>query len=267
MLANFHTHSSFCDGKNTPEQIVLAAIEKGFFAIGFSGHGYTAFDLRYCMKDTDGYISEINRLKKKYARDIHIYLGVEEDSFQFVDRKRFDYVIGSSHYFCINGEYFPIDSSHDHFKKCLDMFSYDIIQLTQVYYESFCNYIKVRRPDIIGHFDVITKFDELSESLFLKNDEYNRIAERYMVEAAKSGCVFEVNTGAIARNFRSRPYPMENLLYILKKEDSHILLSSDSHSIETLDFAFDQTKQYLYDTGFRHIYVLADEGFVRYNIK
>ena len=267
MLANFHTHSSFCDGKNTPEQIVLAAIEKGFFAIGFSGHGYTAFDLRYCMKDTDGYISEINRLKKKYARDIHIYLGVEEDSFQFVDRKRFDYVIGSSHYFCINGEYFPIDSSHDHLKKCLDMFSYDIIQLTQVYYESFCNYIKVRRPDIIGHFDVITKFDELSESLFLKNDEYNRIAEKYTLEAAKSGCVFEVNTSAIARSLRSHPYPMDNLLHILKKEDARILLSSDSHSIETLDFAFDQTKQYLYDTGFRHIYVLADEGFVRYNIK
>ena len=147
------------------------------------------------------------------------------------------------------------------------MFSYDIIQLTQVYYESFCNYIKVRRPDIIGHFDVITKFDELSESLFLKNDEYNRIAEKYTLEAAKSGCIFEVNTGAIARSLRSHPYPMDNLLYILKKEDARILLSSDSHSIETLDFAFDQTKQYLYDTGFRHIYVLADEGFVRYNIK
>ena len=28
MLANFHTHSVFCDGKNTPEEIVKAAIQK-----------------------------------------------------------------------------------------------------------------------------------------------------------------------------------------------------------------------------------------------
>lgn len=53
MLANFHTHSTFCDGKNTPEEIVLAALEKGFVSIGFSSHGYTPYDLRYCMKDTE----------------------------------------------------------------------------------------------------------------------------------------------------------------------------------------------------------------------
>ncbi len=39
MIANFHTHTVFCDGRNTPEEVVLSAIEKGFSAIGFSGHG------------------------------------------------------------------------------------------------------------------------------------------------------------------------------------------------------------------------------------
>ncbi len=38
MLANYHTHTTYCDGKNTPEEIVLCAIEKGFTSIGFSGH-------------------------------------------------------------------------------------------------------------------------------------------------------------------------------------------------------------------------------------
>ena len=66
MIANFHTHTSFCDGKNTPEEIIKAAINKGFSAIGFSGHGYTDFDLRYCMKNTDEYIKEITQLKEKY---------------------------------------------------------------------------------------------------------------------------------------------------------------------------------------------------------
>ena len=40
MLQNLHTHSSFCDGKNTPEEIVNYAIARGFDSIGFSSHSF-----------------------------------------------------------------------------------------------------------------------------------------------------------------------------------------------------------------------------------
>lgn len=176
MIANFHTHTIFCDGKNSPEEIILSAIDKGFSAIGFSGHGYTDFDLRYCIKDSGGYIAEINRLKDKYKKLIQVYLGIEEDSFSSIDRSKFDYIIGSSHYFHINNQYYPIDSNYDYFIRCLAIFDYDTIRLSETYYRSFCNYINFRKPDIIGHFDLITKYDELDSSLFLHNTEYNRIA-------------------------------------------------------------------------------------------
>ena len=65
-MYSYHIHSTFSDGKNTPEEIVLAAIEKGFIAIGFSDHGFTNYDLRYCMKDQTGYVNEIKKLKEKY---------------------------------------------------------------------------------------------------------------------------------------------------------------------------------------------------------
>ena len=266
MIANFHTHTVFCDGKNTPEEIVLSAIDKGFSAIGFSGHGYTHFDLRYCMKDTCGYIAQINGLKEKYKKSIQIYLGVEEDAFCFVDRSKFDYIIGSSHYFCVNNEYYPIDSNYDYFKKCLKVFDYDIVRLAKTYYTSFCNYIKSRKPDIIGHFDLITKFDELDTSLFLENANYNKIAEKYVKEAAKSGSLFEVNTGAISRGLRTSVYPNENLLHILKKLDAKLILASDSHNIETLNFGFDDAKKYLRDIGFSHLYTLYNGEFIKYHI-
>ena len=102
----------FVKKKNTPEEIILAAIDKGFYAIGFSGHGYTEFDLRYCLKDTNGYMLEIERLKKKYAKNIQIFLGIEEDAFSPVERNNFDYIIGSSHYFFIRDQYLPIDSNY-----------------------------------------------------------------------------------------------------------------------------------------------------------
>ena len=216
MLVNLHTHSTFCDGKNTPEEIVKEAIGRGFSAIGFSGHGYTDFDLRYCMQDWEGYLAEIRRLKEQYRGKIEIYLGVEEDAFAPVDRSQLDYMIGSSHYVYVGGTYYPIDSGYSYFEKCLEVLDHDRIRLAEAYYSTFCQYIHERKPDIVGHFDLITKFDESNEPLFLNDAEYHKIAEKYIAEAAKSGSIFEVNTGAMIRGLRTAPYPAENLLYVLK---------------------------------------------------
>ena len=261
MLANFHTHTTFCDGKNTPEEIVLYAIEKGMNVIGFSGHGYTPYDLRYCMKDTLGYIKEINRLKEKYKNKIQIYLGVEEDAFAPLNRGDFDYIIGSCHYFFVDGKYYPIDSDYDYFKKCLEVFEYDIAKLAKTYYEAFCGYIKRRKPDIVGHYDVITKFDEIDVERFFGNDEYLKIADKYMNEAVKNDVIFEVNTGAISRGFRKKPYPHDNLLYILKKNDAKLIFGSDSHSVETLVFGFYEARKQLKEIGFQYVYTLFDNEF------
>ncbi len=259
MSTNYHTHTTFCDGKNTAEEIVLYAIEKGFKAIGFSGHVNTPFDLRYCMKDTYGYIKKISELKRKYKDKIQIYCGMEEDAFSYGNREDFDYIIGSSHYFEIDGKYYPIDSNYNYFRKCLEIFNNDVIKLAETYYRTFVTYIKKRKPDIVGHFDLITKFDELYEKRFMNNDKYLKIAEKYIKLAAENDFVFEVNTGAISRGFRKTPYPAENLLYVLKEKDCKIILSSDSHSVDTLDFYFEETESILKDIGFKYVYEI-DEG-------
>ena len=104
---------------------------------------------------------------------------MEEDAFSIVDRKEFDYIIGSSHYFRVNGEYYALDYSYEAFKKCLELFNNDVIKLAETYYFDFCKYINTRVPDIIGHFDVITKFDEIDTQRFLNNSEYWEIAKKY----------------------------------------------------------------------------------------
>lgn len=266
MKANFHTHTTFCDGRSTPEEIVLAGLEKGFHAIGFSGHCYTDYDLQYCMKDSDGYITQINQLKQKYKNEIQIYLGVEEDAFSRVDRSRFDYIIGSAHYIFVKGRYYPVDSAYDGMKRCLSEFHYDTAAMAEAYYGSFCEYISARKPDIIGHFDLLTKFDEVESPLFLHDPTYCRIAEQAIARAAQSECIFEVNTGAMARRLRTAAYPSENLLYVLKKCGARLILSSDSHSKDTLDFGFEQTKEVLRDIGFTHLVTLYNGQFVNYAI-
>ena len=98
---------------------------------------------------------------------------------------------------------------------------------------------------------------------FLKNENYNKIAEKYVKQAAKSQCLFEVNTGAISRNCRTTPYPNEKLLYVLKQENARLILSSDTHSIDTIDCKFSETRKFLKDIGFQYVYTLYNDEFIK----
>lgn len=267
MLTNYHTHSIFSDGKNTPEEIVQKAIEKGFGAVGFSDHAPTIYDLSYCMQDLMGYIKEIKRLKKKYEGKIELYLGIEEDYGECVDRRNFDYIIGSAHYVFFRGRAYSIDLDFDSYlTECLSLFNGDSLRFAEVYYQGFCDYLLRRKPDIIGHFDLLTKFDEMDGNHLLGNEHYHQLSERYLSYAIASGGIFEVNTGAIARGMRTAPYPHERLLSALKKQDGKVMLASDSHSVDTLDFAFEATKILLREVGFQYVYVLKQGEWKREGI-
>ena len=266
MVATFHNHTTFCDGKNTPREMIEFALEKGIRAIGLSAHGYTPYDLRYCMKDTDGYVAEINRLKEEYEGKIEVYLGIEEDAYAPVDRSKFDYIIGSLHYMKKGDKYYPIDSSADYTEAMRKAFEYDAIKIATEYFSYFCEYIKTRKPEIIGHFDLLTKFDEVTTPLFLQNKEYHKIAEKYLDYILPTDSIFEVNVGAILRGYRSTPYPYENLLHKIKKADGKLILSLDAHSKDLLTYDFSNTINYIKNFGFTSVYTIKDGKFVKEGI-
>ena len=127
-------------------------------------------------------------------------------------------------------------------------------------------YLNSRKPDIVGHFDLITKYAESENIEFFKCKEYLCLSEKYIIEATRSNAIFEVNTGAMARGLRTYPYPYENLLYALKREKARILISSDCHSLDKLDFNFRETKYILKDIGFDVIYNFIDNEFKKYKL-
>lgn len=263
MLANFHTHTTFCDGKNTPEEMVLAAIEKGFQSIGFSGHVTTPYDLSYCMQDMEGYKAEIQRLKKQYQKEIQVYMGIEEDLYTLVNREEYDYLIGAMHYAKKGESYYSIDSGTEYIKECVELWDNNPMVFAEYYFRTYCDYILRRKPDIVGHFDLLTKYDEIIEPIFLDQEEYYEIAEKYLEKALESDCIFEINTGAMAKGYRKSPYPCERLLHVMKKHDTKIILSSDSHSVTTIDYKFDEMKCLLKDIGFREYYVIYNKEFCK----
>ncbi|MBQ6125051.1 MAG: PHP domain-containing protein, partial [Spirochaetales bacterium] len=79
--SNLHTHSLYCDGKNTVEEMIQAAIAAGLESLGFSGHCHTGFPIDDCqITDVDGYFNELDEMRRKYAGVITIFKGLELES-------------------------------------------------------------------------------------------------------------------------------------------------------------------------------------------
>ena len=264
--SNFHTHTIYCDGKSTAEEVVSEAINKNFRAIGFSGHSGPDF-CTYKIRDLSGYKAEIKRLKEKYKNDIEIYLGIEEEALSYFNREEFDYILGSSHYVEKNGEYYPVDSSIEKFNRCIEVFGGDYLEFSKAYYERFLSYLKVRKPDIIGHFDLITKFDEKNIYNLNEDKKYRQIALKYFKAAIKLDLIFEMNTGAISRGYRTTPYISTELLYELKKSEGKIMINSDSHQKDTIAHSFDLCESILKEVGFKEVYTINKGEFVKVPLK
>ena len=78
--ANYHTHTTYCDGENGPREIVEEAARLDMTELGFSGHSYTSLDESYCMS-RDGmqaYYDEIGALAEEYSSKIRILHAGEE---------------------------------------------------------------------------------------------------------------------------------------------------------------------------------------------
>ncbi len=263
-LQNLHTHTIFCDGKDTPEEMILAALEKGFDSLGFSGHSYMDFsqDFSMSLAGTEQYKQEISVLKEKYAGQIEIYCGMEVELFSEVELTGYDYLIGSAHYFKIDGAYIGFDRDAVGAKSAIDTyFDGDGLRYAKAYYEMLATLPQHGDFDILGHFDLITKHSE-------KFDFFDPEAPQYLqyafdaIEALRGKVpLFEVNTGAIARGYRTTPYPSIPILKRLLECGFLPVISSDCHDRNKLDCAFDDCVELLETCGVKDRYVLTAGGF------
>ncbi len=264
--ANFHTHTTFCDGKNTVEEMVKSAIEKEFMTLGFSGHSYTDFDLDFCMKKEEipNYIKEVETVKEKYKNEITIYTGVEQDIFSGKVSDVFDYSIGSVHYIKKEGKYLCVDWKEEISKSHIkNYFDGDAYAFAAAYYETVAEVLEVTGADIIGHFDLIAKFNEHG-SLFDANDiRYKKAVSIAIDRLLPYGKPFEINTGAIYRGLRTEPYPSTAILQEIHKKGGTILLSSDSHDVNSIGFYFTETVELVKKIGFRDCVIWSPHGFVK----
>ena len=234
--SNYHTHTTFCDGKNTPEEMIEKAISLGMSELGFSAHS----DL---CPDIDGYYNATRELAKKYADKISIKVGIEYDYFFDVDTDRFDYVIGGVHYLPCGGKLSSLDHSEEWFLRTLnEYYGGDIYSLCEHYYETVAKLYEKTGCDVIAHFDLVTKYNEGDRLFDTANERYLNAARSALDELIKKPVIFEINTGAIARGYRTTPYPDKRFIDVIKSNGKPTILNSDCHNKDFLIESFDKYK-------------------------
>ena len=255
-ITNYHTHTTFCDGKNTAEEMVLSAIKKGMAEIGFSVHSPLPFPENWDIKKKKmpEYISTLKALKEKYKDQIKIYIGIEQDYYSEGSTEGFDYVIGAVHYILKDGKYLPLDLSAQATKENIDKhYDGDALSYCEDYYKIVEDLYNRTKCDIIAHFDLVTKFNERLPLIDTGNSRYKKASENAVYELLKTPAIFEINTGAISRGYRTTPYPADCILDLIAESEKPFVVNSDSHSIDTVDFGIQKAMLELDICGYKYI--------------
>jgi len=247
--SNFHTHSIHSDGHNTIREMIEEGIARGFTSIGFSDHSYSVdsdYSIRYGMEEE--YFAEVRSLADEYRGRIDVYCGIEYDVRSNNNYDGCDYRICSVHELVRDDKMGPIDLSAEHQIKMIDeMYGGDSIAMCRDYYRVITEHIKNSKADIVGHFDLVTKYGIVPED----HPDYVDAAVGAMREITKYCDVFELNTGAIARGLRKVPYPAPFLMRELKRIGARVIITSDCHYRERLTVWFDDAEAYLESFGFK----------------
>ena len=262
---NLHIHTTYCDGKDSPEALVLTAVERGFGSIGFAEHTFnkhSSYPHQMMPEDMGAYRDEIIALKTKYADKIDIFCGLEDEFYSEVSTDGYDYLIGSVHYLDVGGKVKGFDGGLESTLEYIDTyFAGSGMAFAKKYFETVLRLPQKRRYDILGHFDLVCKNNEKGRFLDETSKEYLELGMETIRALQGKIPFFEVNTGAIARGYRTAPYPQTVFLEEFRRCGFGVVITSDCHDKTYLDCAYDQATARIKQAGFCTKWVLTNDGF------
>ncbi|MCR5387396.1 MAG: histidinol-phosphatase [Treponema sp.] len=267
LKTNYHTHSTLCDGHDTPEQMIKTAIKKKFDILGFSGHSMYPFASTWHIppKNHKLYVETLNKLKEKYKDKIKILTGFEADfipsmcnpSFERFKELKPDFLIGSVHYVVNEKGYFTVDESAEGVKNGIEKnFNGNGKKLVQEYFALEREMLRNCDFTILGHPDLV-RVRNGKLKFFNENDVWYRNELKELVkEIKKTDVIVEINTGALGRKLMDDTYPSTYLLELIKEAGGRITINSDAHTADGLDSAFDFAQQKALKAGFTECAVI-----------
>ena len=246
------------------EDIIKRYIELGFEKVGISEHIPPVSDIflypdeKECRlsaidinKKFEAYFKNLRTLKKKYASKIKIFAGMETETYtgyarhikNLILKFKPDYIVGSVHHVDDIG----FDYSKEEYDRLILMCgSHEAMY--EKYFDLQYEMIKTFKPFIVGHFDLIRKYDKDYGNRLLQPKINKKIIKN--LELIKSlNLVMDFNLRPLAKE-GEEPYIAPYILKQAKEMDIRVVPGDDSHGIEQAGLNVDKAIKILEAYGF-----------------
>jgi len=264
-MIDLHVHTRLCGhAVGEIEDYVEAAFEgdSPLEVLGISEHlplpeGFEdpVGDCTMAASDLIGYIDRLRKLRQKYPS---LLIGGELDYIRGYGAyakslsrdPHFDYVIGSVH--MLSGWVF--DYSPHMFERGLEShYGGDPDACILDYFSMLRMMLSECDIDIVGHFDLIKKFNV--DGKYFSQDEgaYAEEVEKTLALIARMDVLLEVNTAGL-RKPCNEMYPADAIIGRCQELGIGMTLGSDAHSPQEVGCDFERALKALRDAGFDRIH-------------
>ncbi len=267
MLAtNYHTHSSYCDGKEPLAAFVEKAEKLCYSQLGFSSHAPVPFenDFSILEEDLPKYCAEIEDLQTKTpvtllkSLECDFIPGMTKPFRDFQEEHHLDYIIGGVHLVKPtdrDGIWFIDGPKREIYDEGLAMlFDNNIRKAVTTFWEQTFEMLETEKMDIIAHFDKIKMHNQ---HRFFEEDEpwFVTLADKALQLIKRHDVIIEINTRGLYKKRYDGFYPSTQLLMKARKLDIPVIISSDAHKSEDLGQFCPEAWVELQRCGYDHLAV------------
>lgn len=245
LTTNYHTHCTYCDGKEPMKAFVEAAEKLFYTQLGFSSHSPLPFENNFSILEEDlpAYVNEIDELQKNTpvtllkALECDFVPGMSKPFDTFRNEHHLDYIIGGVHLVKPTdreGIWFIDGPNRETYDEGLAiLFDNNIRKAVTTFWEQTFEMLETQHLDIIAHFDKIVMHNQ---HRFFEDDEpwFVTLADKALQLIKQHDVIIEINTRGLYKKRYDGFYPSTRLLMKARKMDIPVVISSDAHSSQDL---------------------------------
>lgn len=239
----------FCHhATDTLEEIIQLYIAKQFSWVGITEHSPAISEqLLYPDQVAAGltpeflfnrfvnYMKECRRLQEKYrsqirifaAMEIETYSGYEEFIPALINRFQPDYIVGSVHFVSDMG----FDFSKEQYEKTVEAVG-GILPMYCHYFDQQYEMIKLFKPAVVGHFDLVRIFDPGYKERLLQPEIMERI-DRNLQLIAELDLIMDFNLRSLLKG-ADEPYISRVILEKAVQRGIKVVPGDDSHGLSSI---------------------------------
>ena len=253
----------FCQhARDSLEDVVLAYIASGYSWVAITEHmpppedafrypdeADAGLDATFLQQRFAGYFDEVRRLKQKYANQIDLYCCFETEMYEgalpFIDQLitscKPDYLVGSVHHVGGIGIDFDIRQFEEASEKAGSREA-----LYCEYFDAQYDLLVALKPAVVGHFDLIRKFDSDFHDTMALPSVIERI-ERNLDFIADHDLILDFNLRGYQKT--GEPYPCRAILERAIEKGIAIVPGDDSHGVQSVGHSWDEGLALLQSLG------------------